>query len=222
MKGLALRGRRARFGGGLRPAAEYVEHQRRSGGGVSGDSAQGRATRSETRGANSRGGRFFQLKKCFERPTRLRERTLKVSSTRLGTVDRGRVGRHHARPTLPPHGRDGFRVDHLLDMSPGATGAPNAPPRVPGDPRRGRDRLAPNGHPSGLPLGTFAAVALPLAPPRRVSGTAPSTAPRARAGCARAPTPGARTRRTRAPRGSRRTRARSDARPFACGERGCA
>ena len=71
-------------------------------------------------------------------------------------------------PAPTPHPMDGmgFGVEHLLDMSPGATGAPNAPPpgslATPG--AVVVTDLLLNGHPSGLPLGTFAAVALPLAP----------------------------------------------------------
>ena len=115
-------------------------------------------------------------------------------------------------------------MDHLLDMSPGATGAPNAPP--PGSlatPGAVVTDLLLNGHPSGLPLGTFAAVALPLAPPSpRVRDGAVHRAARegrmracTHPGCAYATDQGAARLATHA-------RTHLDARPFACAEPGCA
>jgi hypothetical protein len=115
-------------------------------------------------------------------------------------------------------------VDHLLDMSPGATGAQNAPP--PGSlatPGAAVTDLLLNGHPSGLPLGTFAAVALPLAPPSpRVRDGAVHRAARegrmracTHPGCAYATDQGAARLATHA-------RTHLDARPFACAEPGCA
>lgn len=115
-------------------------------------------------------------------------------------------------------------MDHLLDMSPGATGAQNAPP--PGSlatPGAVVTDLLLNGHPSGLPLGTFAAVALPLAPPSpRVRDGAVHRAARegrmracTHPGCAYATDQGAARLATHA-------RTHLDARPFACAEPGCA
>lgn len=129
-------------------------------------------------------------------------------------------------PVPPSHPMDGmgFGVDHLLDMSPGATGAQNAPP--PGSlatPGAVVTDLLLNGHPSGLPLGTFAAVALPLAPPSpRVRDGAVHRAARegrmracTHPGCAYATDQGAARLATHA-------RTHLDARPFACAEPGCA
>lgn len=129
-------------------------------------------------------------------------------------------------PVPPSHPMDGmgFVVDHLLDMSPGATGAQNAPP--PGSlatPGAVVTDLLLNGHPSGLPLGTFAAVALPLAPPSpRVRDGAVHRAARegrmracTHPGCAYATDQGAARLATHA-------RTHLDARPFACAEPGCA
>ena len=129
-------------------------------------------------------------------------------------------------PVPPSHPMDGmgFGVDHLLDMSPGATGAQNAPP--PGSlatPGAAVTDLLLNGHPSGLPLGTFAAVALPLAPPSpRVRDGAVHRAARegrmracTHPGCAYATDQGAARLATHA-------RTHLDARPFACAEPGCA
>ena len=80
-----------------------------------------------------------------------------------------------------------------------------------------------NGHPSGLPLGTFAAVALPLAPPSpRVRDGAVHRA--AREGRMRACThPGCAYATDQGPaRLATRARTHLDARPFACAEPGCA
>ena len=129
-------------------------------------------------------------------------------------------------PVPPSHPMDGmgFGVDHLLDMSPGATGAQNAPP--PGSlatPGAAVTDLLLNGHPSGLPLGTFAAVALPLAPPSPcVRDGAVHRA--AREGRMRAcPHPGcAYTTDQGAARLATHARTHLDARPFACAEPGCA
>ena len=71
-------------------------------------------------------------------------------------------------PIPPPDPMDGMGlgVEHLLEMSPGTSGVPNAsPPGSLATPGAAVTDLLLNGHPSGLPLGTFAAVALPLAPP---------------------------------------------------------
>lgn len=129
-------------------------------------------------------------------------------------------------PAPTPHPMDGmgFGVEHLLDMSPGATGAPNAPPpgslATPG--AVVVTDLLLNGHPSGLPLGTFAAVALPLAPEPPVrAGVVPRAARggRTRAcshpGCGYATDQGAARLATHA-------RTHLDDRPFVCAEPGCA
>ena len=129
-------------------------------------------------------------------------------------------------PAPSPHPMDGmgFGVEHLLDMSPGATGAPNAPPpgslATPG--AVVVTDLLLNGHPSGLPLGTFAAVALPLAPEPPVrAGVVPRAGRggRMRAcphpGCGYATDQGAARLATHA-------RTHLDDRPFVCAEPGCA
>ena len=127
-------------------------------------------------------------------------------------------------PAPTPHPMDGmgFGVDHLLDMSPGATGAQNAPP--PGSlatPGAAVTDLLLNGHPSGLPLGTFAAVALPLVPEPHVrDGIVRRTV---RAGRARAcPHPGcAYVTDQGAARLATHARTHLDERPFQCPEPGC-
>ena len=129
-------------------------------------------------------------------------------------------------PIPPPDPMDGMGlgVEHLLEMSPGTSGVPNAsPPGSLATPGAAVTDLLLNGHPSGLPLGTFAAVALPLAPPSpRVRDGAVHRAARegrmracTHPGCAYATDQGAARLATHA-------RTHLDARPFACAEPGCA
>ena len=127
-------------------------------------------------------------------------------------------------PIPPPDPMDGMGlgVEHLLEMSPGTSGVPNAsPPGSLATPGAAVTDLLLNGHPSGLPLGTFAAVTLPLVPEPHVrDGIVRRTV---RAGRARAcPHPGcAYVTDQGAARLATHARTHLDERPFQCPEPGC-